>query len=171
MKQSETDKGREWKRKKWRVMQTVRKVFFYLLNPPAARHQRTAYLSATLTSSNRPGTVVNTHGTDLSHTPSAEDLTCCFSCDCHELKSLWCLNPAHRVWIRRSQGGDIDGSRLPRLTIELKECRRRIACPYRRVLCPPLCAACRAHKNTHMHKKRRSYMSSSSSWQTSPSGL
>lgn len=50
-------------------------------------------------------------------------------------------------------GGDIDGRRMPRLTIELKECRRRIACPYRRVLCPPLCAACRVHKNTHMHKK------------------
>lgn len=27
--------------------------------------------------------------------------------------------------------------------MELKECRRRMACPYSRVLCPPLCAACR----------------------------
>lgn len=41
------------------------------------------------------------------------------------------------------------------LTIELKECRRRIACPYRRVLCPPLCAACRTHKNAHMQQKKK----------------
>lgn len=33
----------------------------YLLSLPAGPHQKTAYLSATLTSSNRPGTVANTN--------------------------------------------------------------------------------------------------------------
>lgn len=30
--------------------------------------------------------------------------------------------------------------------MELKECRRRMACPYSSVLCPPLCAACRGRR-------------------------
>lgn len=63
-----------------------KKVFRYLWNPPAGRHQKTAYLSATLMSSNRPGTVVNTQEEHLSHTPAAEDLAAsrCGSPDCHK---------------------------------------------------------------------------------------
>lgn len=62
------------------------KVFRYLWNPPAGRHQKTAYLSATLMSSNRPDTVVNTQEEHLSHTPPAEDLAAsrCGSPDCHK---------------------------------------------------------------------------------------
>lgn len=41
------------------------------------------------------------------------------------------------------------------LTMELKECRRRMACPYRRVLCPPLCAACKPHTHTHTQNQLR----------------
>lgn len=45
------------------------------------------------------------------------------------------------------------GDCLRSLTIELKECRRRMACPYSRVLCPPLCAAYRDDSQTHVHKR------------------
>lgn len=62
-----------------------KKVSRYLWNPPAGPHQKTAYLSATLMSSNRPGTVVNTEEEHLSHTPAA-DLAAsrCGSPDCHK---------------------------------------------------------------------------------------
>lgn len=126
-------------------MQTVRKVFFYLLNPLAAQHQRTAYLSATVMSSNRPGTVVNTHR-QTCHTLVLQGtlLTRCFLCDSHELKLLLIRSKFVVPGVATMMAVP-----LPCLTIELKECRRRIACPYSRVLCPPLCAACRARRNTH----------------------
>lgn len=124
------------KRDEWK--QTELKVLFYLLNPPADRHQKTAYLSVTLMSSNRPGTVGNTHRTLF---------TCCCLCVIY-LKCLWRLGSGLNLlflwWWHWCQC-------VPSLTIELKECRRRMACPYRRVLCPPLCAACRDNSQTHTH--------------------
>lgn len=59
----QSEEGDESKQGEWRS--------FYLLNPPAAQHQRTACLSVTLMSSNTPDTVFKTHGTELSHTPGA----------------------------------------------------------------------------------------------------
>lgn len=135
------------------------KVFFYLLSPPAVRHQRTAYLSVTLMSSNRPGTVVNRHikpqRTELSHMLLCRSPLRC-SCDCHLLKLLMAFKSCYcdDQVVFSFNGGDIDGDHARSLTIELKECRRRMACPYRRVLCPPLCAACRDNSHAHKHAHR-----------------
>lgn len=40
---------------------------FHLLNPPGGPHQTTAYLSATVMSSNRPDTVTHTYRGTQSH--------------------------------------------------------------------------------------------------------
>lgn len=81
-------------------------LLFYLLNPPAARHQRTAYLSATLTSSNRPGTAVDTHthATQSCHTLLLHEtsLTC--------QTAMTFKSPAHQFGSCYSADSDISGN-------------------------------------------------------------
>lgn len=151
----------------------VPELFFYLLSPPAIRHQRIAYLSVTLMSSNRPGTVVNRHikphKTELSRPHAAVHVTgIYFNCQ-------WRLNPASVIiqfdffmmvtlmanvcnllpwswrnaaggWHVRTEESCVRHSALPKEIIHIHI------------------------KNTHIHTNTQLHVSSTS-WQNSPSGL
>lgn len=158
MKQSEEDK-RERINKKRRMMQTARNVLFYLLNPLAAQHQRTAYPSATLMSSNRPGTAVNTHR-QMCHTlvPQGTLLTRSFLWDCRELKLLLigfkCVVPVaatmmatpRAVSYHRAEGmPQEDGVSVQQSLVSAALCCLQ---------------STKKHTHAHTHTKKWSYMSS-----------